>query len=387
MGLSPAAAVSLVETDALSAFGLRDVQSLDLYPQGDILHALIAARVADSGRHRLMYLQSRDGGATWGQPVLLPETNSHGPIARRGNDAQLAVAGRNLVAAWQGSGEIPGAGPMVTAYSSDGGAHWTVSESPAADGDPTQNQSYLDLLADGTGKFHLVWLDDREEKGNTQGLRYAASSDGGRSWRAQATIDDSVCTCCWNRLFLLPSGDLSVLYRDVEPHDMTLALQPRNSGHWQRLASVGQFNWQFTGCPHCGGGLAAQPGGSRNLLHGVVWTGQETTPGLFYLRSRDRGKTWKPMLRIGNGHDRQGDVAARGVSRVAIVYSEESAEGSAIRVIQSNNAGAVWSEPRTLTAAGAIADHPRILSTSKGFRVFWTERQDHSGKVLVTARL
>jgi hypothetical protein len=276
---------------------------------------------------------------------------------------------------------------MVTAYSGDGGVHWTLADSPAAGSDPTRNQSYLDLVADGAGRFHLVWLDDREEKGDTQGLHYAASSDGGRTWVGQTTIDDSVCTCCWNRLFLLPNGELSVLYRDVEPHDMTLAAQRRGSGDWQRLASVGQFNWQFSGCPHCGGGLAAQPGGGRNLLHGVVWTGQQTTPGLFYLRSRDRGKHWKPLLRIGDGHDRQGDVAARGSNRVALVYAEESASGSAIRVVQSDNAGTGWSEPRTLTDPGAIADHPRILVTTQGFRVFWTERRDRVGKVLVTAML
>lgn len=381
-------AVANPARDVLAGFGLHDVQSFDLYQQGSALHALIAARGIDGRQQqRLLYLRSRDGGASWSEPIALPEPASGGPIVRRGNDAQLAVAGRTVVAAWQGAGELPGAGPLVIAYSRDGGSHWKLVESPAAASDPTQNQSYPDLLADASGRFHLVWLDDREENGNTQGLRYAVSGDGGRSWTEQTTIDGSVCTCCWNRLFLLPNGDLSVLYRDVEPHDMTLAIRRSGSSRWARLSSVGMFNWQFAGCPHCGGGLATQPRGARDLLHGVVWTGQEATPGLFYLRSDDRGRHWKPLLRIGDGHDRQGDVAARATRRVAIVYAKESPGNSAIQFIQSSDAGSFWSEPLTLTAPGALADHPRILATAEGFRVFWTERRENAGKVLVTMTL
>ena len=126
--------------------------------------------------------------------------------------------------AFRRGGELPDTGPMSVVYSSDGGKTWGRGENPAV-GDGMKNQSYLDLAADPAGNFHAVWLDDREENGNTQGLRYACSSDGGRHWSADITLDPAVCTCCWNRIAVLPEGNLAVLYRDENP--------PATPGRWQ----------------------------------------------------------------------------------------------------------------------------------------------------------
>jgi hypothetical protein len=300
-------------------------------------------------------------------------------ISKRGNDVQLAVNGRNIAAVWQQQGELPGSGPLAIAYSLDGGGHWMRGSNPAP-GDLLKNQSYMDIAADRQGRLHLVWLDDREEHGNTQGLRYARSDDHGRHWRQDATIDGVVCTCCWTRLAVLPDQTVSVLYRDHSPHDMKLVQHAPGTGVWQRTGAVGAFDWQFTGCPHCGGGLAGSGQAKRQMLYGVVWTGKENAAGLYFLASQDRGQTWSEPMRLADGHSREADIA---VSRadVAVVFRHDTPGGRAIEFRVSRDEGRTWSAARTLSAQDAEADHPRMVATRSGLRAFWTEARPDGGKV------
>jgi len=357
--------------------GMDEIQGMDVYAEGDSLHAVLVGKPANTSINQVAYLFSADAGASWSKPVIVNAGQDGKLISRRGNEAQVAAQGRNAVVVWRRGGELPETGPMVVAYSADGGASWRRGENPAL-GDVTENQSYLDLVADQAGHFHVVWLDDREEKGNTQGLRYARSTDGGRHWLGELTLDPAVCTCCWNRLAVLPGQGIAALYRDDDPHDMRLAHGPGDGGPWKTLGAVGAFGWRFNGCPHCGGGIAAGPG---QRLHGVVWSGKEGAEGLYYLNSKDFGGHWSKPLRIAGGQSREGDIAVLGKGRVGVVFAGPAGEAESVQFMASDDAGQTWTRPLLLSAAGAPADHPRILATPQGFRVFWTEKRAAGGRV------
>jgi hypothetical protein len=168
---------------------------------------------------------------------------------------------------------------------------------------------------------------------------------------------------------------------------MRMATLDPVTSRWGGFVPVGEFNWRFTGCPHCGGGIASASGKGRWKLHSVVWTGQEVTPGLFYLQSDDQGRHWKARLRIGDGHARDADIAAWGQARAAIVFTQRDAGGTAIRAMRSGDGGTRWSQPLVVSGSGAIADHPRVIATDRGLRAFWTEYRSPQGKVLVTRTL
>lgn len=370
--LASAAAPELPGPDILAS-----VSSLDVYADRNALHVLLAGKSRQTGRPIALYLRSKDGGRHWSEPRQANRDERPAVDARPGNDAQIAAAGNTLLAAWQERGAQPGSGPIAVAYSEDGGLNWQAGGNPAG-GDATQNQSHLDLLADAKGQFHIIWLDDREENGNAQGLRHAYSTDNGRHWQAEATLDSQVCTCCWNRLAALPDGELAVLYRDQAPHDMALAR--RDAGAWQRVGPVGAFHWQFYGCPHCGGGMATGGHDGKTALHAVVWTGAPDAGGLYYLQSHDRGVAWSEPLRIGDVRARAADVAALSEAHLAVAYAQSGPDGSRIDWIQSRNGGISWSAPATLAPAAAMADSPRILATPFGFRAFWTESNGAGGK-------
>lgn len=382
MAAQQAAAANLPFYPAVE--GLTDVKSLDVTTDARAIHVLLVGNFSQRNRVSVAYVFSTDGGRTWSRPAFVDADNAPPAISRRGNDARLAVRGPQLVAVWQSKAEIPGAGEMAMAISSDRGKTWRPGANPAI-GDATRNQSHMAVAADQAGSFHLIWLDDREENGNTQGLRYAKSTDGGLRWQPETTLDDKTCTCCWTRLAVLPDRSLALLYRDSDPHDMRFARLRPGQSQWRNLGAVGNFEWSFTGCPHCGGGLAASGTPGRMVLHSVVWTGKDDLAGLYYLRSTDSGARWSPPMKIASEQAHQSDIAAQPSGAVALTYVSGKAPAAPVYVRVSRDAGRRWSAPVMVSAPGIAADHPRAVATPFGFRVFWTESRPGGGKAWAMA--
>ncbi len=364
----PVVEVTASPIDAES-IGVRNLISFDVYADGPVLHALFAAATADAGKPLIGYLRSDDGGRHWSSPTEVGPRPDAALESRVGNDVQIASAGEHLLAVWQVSGEIPGMGPLLAMTSGDGGGTWRPGANPTA---MDTDQSHPDLAADSQGRFHLVWLDDRDENGY-QGIRYAGSSDGGQHWEWAATIDESSCSCCWNRLAIAPGGQLNALYRDMVPRDMALAQSADGGRTWSRTATVGEFNWTFDGCPHNGGGLASADG---KTWHGLVWTGADNKVGLYHLQSADGGKTWSaPQAMSPEAPGFHGDIAVVDAEHVVAIWDVLGAEGSSVVVSGTVDNGAHWSSPRTLSAPGASASFPRVLATPAGVLAMWVEQK------------
>lgn len=367
----------LVQFHAASILNLQEVISFDVTVDHDIVHAVIAGTETNNKQPVMRYLYSEDGGATWSHAVDI--TKDAYPIAVRGNDVQIAAFENNLVALWQTKGELPGMGAMVSYYSHDGGKSWQAGTNPAIDNNG--DQSHIDVIADKNGVFHTVWLADPEENGY-QSLRYARSVDSGEHWQKSLKLDDSTCSCCWNTLALSPIGEINVLYRDMKPRDMAL-MQSTDSGvTWQRSSTVGEFNWQFDGCPHIGGGLAVA---ENNKLYASVWTGLEGKSGLYSLHSSDNGKTWSAPKPTGNlaGHS---DIAVSN-GQVMMIWDEREPDGSSIFTTSSKDDGVTWTTPERLSNKGIMETHPRIVATEEGFLAMWTEKHNKQASQWVVKML
>jgi hypothetical protein len=163
------------------------------------------------------------------------------------------------------------------------------------------------------------------------------------------------------------------MVRGKDPRDMLLF--GRDSlDRWNRTSTVGAFGWDFKGCPHTGGGLAAA-GTSIPLLHAVVWTGADGAQGLHYLRSLDRGRTWSSPHRIGSPDARRGDIASNHAGAVLVAWDQFEAQPahSGIHVMESRDGGQRWWKPVRLSKPGADASYPRVVPTATGFLLLWTE--------------
>jgi len=361
------------------SLGLFEVNSFDVYVHDDMVYVLFAgSEKADSKARVVRYIRSEDSGRHWSKPIDIGGSVPAPTDAVRGNDVQLAVSGNNLLAIWQARGEFPGMGPMVSVYSHDDGNTWQAGANPAVNN--AGDQAHIDLAADQQGNFHVVWLEDPEENGY-QSLRYARSIDGGVQWQPTQRLDDGTCSCCWNTLKVSPSGELNVLYRDMKPRDMALIRSLDHGISWQPVSMVGDFNWQFEGCPHIGGGLA-QAGDDQ--LNAVVWTGAEPNPGLYHLRSDNNGKTWTAPQPLGN-HALHGDIAALDNKHILAIWDELGPEGSSIASAQSQDGGSTWATTQFLSKPNAIATHPRVVSTATGYLTLWTEKQPKQRSQLAIA--
>ena len=342
------------------------VDSLDVAVDGSTIHLLLADYATNSKTPALLHLRSTDAGASWSKPARV-DTGATSPLApHRGMDAQLAASGAKLVALWGTAGTgLFGSGPIATALSEDGGATWKPGPNPADDG-LTTGHGFVDIGADAAGTFHLVWLDSRDGK---QGLRYAASTDGGKAWSKNATLKPETCECCWNTLALGPDGSLHALFRDKHPRDMAVISSTDHGKRWTDPARVGRFNWDFTGCPHVGGGRAV----SGKTLHALVWTGATGHGGAYHISSPDQGQSWSAPQRLGDADARRGDLASASSQSLAAVWDRVADGESTVLGATSADGGKTWSEPKPLSTKGNNAAYPRVVPAANGYRVFWTE--------------
>ncbi len=350
--------------------------SLDVWDDGaERLHLLLGVSREGSSEPGLVHRVSEDGGESWSDPVAVGEGQAAPFAPHPGMDPQIAGRGGRLVAAWMvaGTGTF-GSGPLATAFSEDGGRTWQAGADPSDLG-TTDGTGFMDLAADSEGIFHLVWLDSRDGR---RGLRHAESSDGGRTWSPNATVDPETCECCWNTLGLWDDGTPLVLYRAREPRDMAVSVRfgdgaEGTAAKWSPPAVVGGFGWQFEGCPHVGGGLALVETGKKRAVHAAVWTGREGAAGVYHVESNDGGLVWSEPHFLAGGLANHPDIAAADCGTLAAVWSEPDGDGRRIRAARRGPDDRSWAPASTLSKAGVAATHPRVVPASGGFRVFWTE--------------
>lgn len=375
-GAAAAAVVLLLSGAAVGhqkAAEVEGVLGLDVYASGDVVDVLVAVREG-AGGVELRHTRSADGGRTFPPPRAIPVSRGRIATPRRGDDPQIASSGERIVVLWTGPGTSPwGTGALESAVSEDGGRSWGSASNPADDRSDDAH-GFVDVASTGPNRFLAVWLDGRD---GAQGLRSAASADGGKTWGKNSTIEGKTCECCANRL-LVRDGAVDVIYRQRSPRDMAVATTTDAGATWTRRGAAARFGWEFDGCPEVGGALAASKVGGRDRLQAVAWTGKESVAGVWTVASGDSGATWSKPTRLGDETARQLDMAGSGACLTAAWDEYRAATKRKVVVASSScDGGATWSKPHILSNAGVDASYPLASATSGGTVVAWTERAGH----------
>lgn len=360
-------------------FGLAEVISFDTAIDDDTVYLLIAGKKSpDADTIILRYSHSADGGQTWAPAVTLGQQQPEPYGLHIGNGVQLAVTGKLAMAAWPSAGTgYMGSGPLITAISTDAGAHWIPGSNPADDGN-TRGHGFADVIADAQGNMHIVWLDSRNGQ---QALYAAMAGDASTHWTANENIDAATCECCWNTLTALTDGGVAVLYRDIDPRDMALAVITPGGSGWQQRGRVGHFNWHFPGCPHAGGALEATSQG----LHAIVYTGKTGAAGLYHLFSADAGKHWRGPTQLSGPEGSRADLASGPNNRLAAVWADRGDGGTRVALAQSADGGQHWQRQPMPEISIRSGTRPRIEQTVAGWAVLWIT-PTNNGSALVSAQ-
>jgi len=351
------------------------VMSLGVAAEGDTLHILQGLDFADHpARSGLYYQASSDAGKTWTTSRRI-DVGGVQPahLVDRSQDVKIAVGGTRILAVWAAKGTgFGGRGPLQSVYSDDAGETWQTPGSPAdtgSDGD----HGFLALTPDHSGDFHLIWLDRRN--GVTKGLYAARFAISSAAWQANFTIDDHTCACCPNAIATHDGRNLYALYRDQQPSDMRLARSRDQGRTWQQCSPVGEFGWDFEGCPHVGGALAIEAGPSAERLHAMVWTAKDKeVGGLYYLHSADEGITWTSPVKLGDSsakHPAIGGSADSGYLAVWQIYLEGHTHLMALP-LRSGPADLNPGEARQLTSLPGNHERPLLIQLGRTTHLFWT---------------
>jgi len=343
------------------------VTSLDVKYVNGTIHLLLGKE--GNGQQAVWYQSSSDQGLTWSEAVNVTLNNVVPAKFERGNDARLAVQGDNIVAVWMTKVEgVPfGAGPMMAMRSDDRGQTWQGATMPA----DWQGAHGFFAIDGNNESINLVWLDSRDQKiKGSQGLRFSQTRNGGESWSSNLTLDDITCACCWNTAHFDDDGLFYVLYRDKQPSDMAIGRVDQKL-NWQRLSSVGQFNWDFDGCPHIGAGLTIDS--KTDQFHATVSTGQPESVGLYYLNSDDKGQKWSLPIKLGDNGALHSDIAVSSDGTLVAAWDQINENGLQIFYAKSADDGQTWSKPLSLSNIELSASHPRVVATKDKILILWTE--------------
>jgi len=343
------------------------VTSLDVKYVDGTVHLLLGKE--DNGQQSIWYQSSSDQGRTWTKEINVTLNTKIAAKFKRGNDARFAIQGDNIVAVWMTKveGAPFEAGPMMAMRSDDRGQTWQQATMPA----DWQGAHGFFAMDGNNESINLVWLDSREQKlKGSQGLRFSQTRDGGVTWTNNRTLDDITCACCWNTARFDNDGLFYVLYRDKQPSDMAIGrVDPELN--WQRLSTVGKFNWDFEGCPHIGAGLIIDP--KTHQFHATVSTGQPDNVGLYYLNSEDKAQSWSTPTKLGDNGALHSDIAVSNVGILVASWDQLSENGLQIFYAKSDDQGKTWSKPIALSNAELNASHPRVIATDDKVLILWTE--------------
>ncbi len=328
---------------------------------------------------RLLVSHSDDGGIGFSAPVAV--TPQQEAITADGeNRPKLAVGADGIVhVSWSQSLGQPMSAHIRYARSTDGGRSFSP---PVILNDDRQVISHrFDALAtDGRGGVAVVWLDARSRTAKTGGkspqtdvgLYAALSQDGGANFGRNRKVAGHSCQCCRTALTWTAAGPVAFWRHVFGRNIRDFAIASLNGGAVLRVTDDA---WEIDGCPHHGGGIAAD---GRGNLHIAWFTDGEQRKGIFYRRiaatdfSKAAALDMSEPLPLGDAARQAGHpaVAAAG-ERVLLAWREFDGMRFSAWAMLSQDAGASWGAPQKLAEAAQQADYALPLVDARQARVVW----------------
>jgi len=352
------------------------------YPEGGGLFVTAAFgpdkrlwRIVPEKKH--VYVDySTDLGKTFSAPVLI-NTESQLIKASGENRPGIAVdrSGRIYVV-YAAEGNQP-----VTLYfsvSTDNGQSFST-PSPLSDKASEANSFQGRLVLSPSGQPYVFWHDERDrsdwrQSGNT--IYYTTINGQSGLNTVARKLSDNLCECCHIAAAFYKDDQAVVLARFIYPggiRDHGL-IRTSADGKGPFVSRVTFDQWSIEACPEHGPAISISDEGRYH----IVWFTQGSVrQGLFYAHSSDRGLHFSNPLPFGNPEKLPShpDIMAQGKC-VILTWAEFDGVKTQLLVMQSNDGGQTWSQPKSIAEATAETDYPFLLNNNQGIFVSWNSKAE-----------
>ena len=341
--------------------------------------------VSRDGREAIAWVAAPNGGTDGRIYVSVDAGTPHelrdtlGPIEPHGEsppklafDATGALGALYVVAK-----EVPGrrfpASALRFARSTDNGRTWSAPIS-VNDDSTFGSHNFHALHAAPDGSFYVAWLDGRHGKSAVYVTR---SLDGGRTWSPNVRVGaGEACPCCRTTIAAASDGTVYLAWRAVLPgnvRDIVVARSSDGGITWSPAVRAHADDWVFDGCPHAGPSMQVDAAGR---VHIGWWTGREGAAGAYYARSDDGARTFSEPVALGvAAFSRPAHVQlALAGETVVAAWDDGTLETPRVRVRVSRDAGKSFGPTTDASAAGRAAGFPVVGAVGDSLVLAWSER-------------
>lgn len=313
---------------------------------------------------RLLISWSDDLGKHFSQPTLVtPEAENIGadgenrPKITVTHDGTILLTWTQLVPAPPTS-NIRFAGNIRFARSTDGGKTFSA---PITLNDDSKilSHRFESLLTDGRGNVAVAWLDARdrefarENNENFTGISIYFTRSADNGATFSTNQRFAQHTCeCCRIAAAWSKSGPLIFWRNIFGKN-TRDFALANLDSG-KLQRVTDDDWEIDGCPHHGGDLAI---GENDLRHLVWFTNSKNRQGLFYRHMS--GELLSTPISLGDTDKQPSHPSAAASGRkVLLTWREFDGENHLARAMQSDDNGSNWSRPITLASTAQAADYP-----------------------------
>lgn len=247
------------------------------------------------------------------------------------------------------------------------------------------------LAVSDDGHVYMAWLDkrDRESRENNgqayngAALYYSHKTPGQDSFSSNIKVVDHSCECCRVAIELDSNGLPVLMWRhvygdNIRDHGL---VRFTSTEQFSKPVRVSNDNWKINACPHHGPALSID---TEGRYHSVWFNDGDERQGLFYARSSDQGASFSPAFSFG-AYNRQAahpDVLSI-ADKVYLSWKEFDGESTQIWLMQSDNNGQDWNNPKIVGATTLMSDYPFLIH--QGSRVFISWQTEEKGHRLIPA--
>jgi hypothetical protein len=288
----------------------------------------------------------------------------------------MSLDGGVLAAHWLATAPSRGGYDVRVALSRDGGMTWGTPVVPHQDASPVEH-GFVSLVPSPDGGVSILWLDGRKVGSTGEGdvalLQTGLNAEGMPG--PEREVDPRVCECCAPSSIAL-SGQILAVYRDRSPEEIRdIAIVRFDGTRWSEPRIVSEDRWEIYACPINGPSIDA-----RNGVVAVAWytaSGNKSAAKVAF--STDDGNTFGSAITFDDGEPvGRVDVALLDSGDALVTWIEHSPAGGQVRVKRVDKNGTL--HPSLVagpTSIGPASGFPRIVAAGGGAVAAWTDTGEH----------